>query len=276
MAYSDRDFSDYVASLCACSGFPEAFSLFESQAFKLGLDGVLYTFIPRIVIDNQFAVKPVYEVSKNYAPAYLNHYAEARFDKADPLIKAVESGATNPISWWGPICQDYMDKCDSSYEVIASSRGYGINNGVTLPLLCSSKGIAGASFITGEEKHFDLLMSENLRWLELCSKLFHSFVTNDTEFNGRFARPLLSGLSNTELQLLSGLARGESMAAIAADINRSVKYLEQVMLNLRRKMSGVGRDDPPLINRNQLLYYAGLLNILEPSRVLGDVSHLPS
>ena len=50
---------------------------------------------------------------------------------------------------------------------------------------------------------------------------------------------------------------------IAADMKKSEGYLEQVLLKIRRKLSGVGKHEPPKINRNQLLYYAGLLNILE-------------
>lgn len=265
MAYSDKDFTDYVASLYACSTFSDAFKLFEAQASKLCFDGVLYTFIPRVIMDSRFSFMPVYEVSENYVPDYLSHYAEARYDRVDPLIKCVESGVEQPISWWGPTCRSFMDECSASYEVIATARDYGVNNGVTVPLLSGPKGVAGASFISREDKHFDLLLSENLPMLQLCSKLFHGFVTTDEKIPNHFARPLLAGLSKTELQLLRGLAHGQSMAAIATDINRGVKYMDQVMLNLRRKMSGVGREESPTINRNQLLYYAGLLNVLEHS-----------
>jgi hypothetical protein len=50
---------------------------------------------------------------------------------------------------------------------------------------------------------------------------------------------------------------------MAKEIFRSEKYLEQVMLKIRRKVSGVNQFDKPTINRNQLMYYAGLANLIE-------------
>ncbi|OED35006.1 hypothetical protein AB833_31610 [Chromatiales bacterium (ex Bugula neritina AB1)] len=271
MAHSDEGFTQYVSSLISSNGFSEAFQLFESEVYRIGFEGVLYTYIPSALIDMQFPVKPVYEVSKNYAPEYLSHYSEARFERYDPLIKAVKSGESKPINWWGELCKQHINNSSASAEVITVSQEYGINNGLTIPLLSGRRGIAGVSFITGEKSGFDRLLQDKLEELELYSNIFHRVVAADQQFSSRFSLPLLKNLSHTELQLLKGLADGQSMAEVSTAINRSLKYLEQVMLSLRRKISGVEEGMPPGINRNQLLYYAGLLNILEDQNLPSPV-----
>ena len=255
--------AQYVETLFKCSGFSEAFIQLEHQAERMGFESVLYTQIPKALIDAKFTVEPVYEVSDNFSPAYLSHYAEARFDRHDPVIKAVECGESDPLNWWGPVHSRYAKSTRESKEVVESARDYGIKNGITLPLMSDEQGIAGASFITSDERNFDVLWAERGQELELYTRVFHSIVTTSSSMNSHFSKPLLELLSNTELRLLIGLANGRTMAQVAVDINRGVKYLEQVMLSLRRKLSGVDSDTPPAINRNQLMYYAGLLKVLE-------------
>jgi len=259
----ERQLRDYVQALYQVDGFESAFSVLENATDKLGFGGVLYTYIPKVLIDSNFTTNPVYKVSSEYSPAYLEHYTAARFDRHDPLIKAVNKGVTAPISWWGDICTSFTSNDKASKEVIATSKDYGISNGVTLPLMCGQRGISGASFITDENQKFEQLLEDKIDSLTLYTKLFHSMVTSNAVFMGQFIKPLLASLSDTEKKYLVGLASGKSPTQIAAELNRTEKYLEQVMLRIRRKLSGVGSEDTPVINRNQLLYYAGLLNILE-------------
>ena len=254
---------EYAEALYSADSFQEAFSLLEQQANKCGFNGVLYTYIPKLLIESNFAVEPVYELSEDYAPQYLDHYAEARFDKHDPLIEAVMDGVKDPINWWGDVCGEYMDKNQHSREVISVSKDYGISNGVTVPLMSGELGLAGASFITDETRSFDTILSSELDNLVLSTKLFHGLVSMDAGHTGRFARTLLNQLNATEKKFLIELAKGKVPCQIAADMKKTEGYLEQVMLKIRRKLSGVGKHEPPKINRNQLLYYAGLLNLLE-------------
>lgn len=263
MGYTITDLGEYAASLYSANNFNEAFIAFEQQVLKLGFEGVLYTYIPRVLLDSNFLCEPVYKVSHDYSPAYLEHYADAHFEKHDPLIKAVENGVTEPIDWWGKINEVYMEADKGSQEVIATSRGYGISNGITLPLMSEAKGIAGASFITPESGHFDALKDENLNMLKLCTQLFHSLVISDACYVCHFVKPVLQALSKTERCFIQRLAQGKSPAQISAELNKSEKYLEQVMLKLRRKLSGAATETPTILNRNQVLYYAGLLNLID-------------
>lgn len=254
---------DYAEALYSTDSFQDAFSLLEEQALNSGFHGVLYTYIPKVLIDSNFSVEPVYEISEAYAPRYLDHYTEARFDRHDPLIAAVMDGVKEPINWWGNVCADYMDKSPESREVISVSKDYGISNGITVPLMSGVKGLAGASFITDESRSFETLQASELDRLVLCTKMFHGLVSLDAGHTGRFTRTLLDQLNATEKKFLIELAKGKVPCQIAADLKKTEGYLEQVMLKIRRKLSGVGKHESPKINRNQLLYYAGLLNILE-------------
>ena len=257
------EFLDFVEGLYSADTFDAAFSVFEAHVLKLGFDGVLYTYIPQILLDSNFSKKPVYEVSIDYCPGFLNHYVEARFDKLDPLIRAVDDGVSVPINWWGDICADYMDQVPASESVLATASHYGIRNGLTLPLMSGARGIAGASFISHERIGFDKLLDERIKHLILSTKLFHSMVVSEAGYAANFAQPLLQSLSETERKFVIGLAHGKTTKELSAQLNRSNKYLEQVMISTRKKLSGNPERKDEIISRNQLLYYAGLLNILE-------------
>jgi hypothetical protein len=255
------EFLDFVDGLYAADSFEDAFKTFESHILKLGFDGVLYTYIPRILLDSNLSEKPVYEVSTDYCPGYLNHYAEARFDQIDPMIRAVNEGVSEPIDWWGDICAAYMEQQPASKAVLATASDYGIKHGLTLPLMSESRGAAGASFISEEHRGFGTLLDERQKHVERCTRLFHNMVISDACYIGNFAKPLIKSLSDTERKLVIGLAEGKTSKEISQELNKSNKYLEQVMISVRKKLSNDA--DSSVINRNQLLYYAGLLNILE-------------
>ena len=88
-------------------------------------------------------------------------------------------------------------------------------------------------------------------------------VISDVQFSGHFIQPFFAALNSTEKRYICGLAAGKSSVQLAAELQRSEKYLEQLMLKIRRKLSGVSPDDSPMLNRNQVLYYSGLLKLLE-------------
>lgn len=257
------DLGVYVESLYSANSLDEAFVAFEIEAKRLGYESILYTHIPKALIESEFVVQPVYKVSDDFNPGYLKHYEDARFDRYDPLIRAVDAGENLPIDWWGDTCKHYMQEEAESSEVIQTSRSYGIRAGVTIPLLSGNSGIAGASFINSESGPNQGLNNPNFEELYIRTKLFHGLVMTQADFKGEFLRSLLNRLSEMEKRFLARLARGRSPSEIAFELNTSERYLEQVMLKMRRRFSGGSNSEAPAINRNQLLYYAGLLDILE-------------
>lgn len=74
---------------------------------------------------------------------------------------------------------------------------------------------------------------------------------------------LLALLTPLEIQYLQDLACGESHEKIAHSMDKSPRHLEQLMLRIRRKLSNTPLDKAPAMSRNEVLYLAGLINILE-------------
>ncbi|GAA6168280.1 autoinducer binding domain-containing protein [Sessilibacter corallicola] len=261
--YTAVDLGQYCEELYRARSFEQAFSVFEKQVIKLGYDGVLYTFIPRLLIDSNFNQEPVYKVSESYSPQYLQHYEQAHFERDDPLIQAVNGGVAEAFDWWGDIPKQYMSDNPKAKEVIATSLNYGINNGITIPLLNDERGVAGASFITEEDTKFSLLKSSTMEKLELCTRLFHNLVFSGACYTSAFVQPILQSLTNTEKRFLAKLAQGKTPVQIAQELGRSEKYLEQVMLKVRRKFSHSSAEGAITVNRNQIMYYSGLMNLVE-------------
>jgi hypothetical protein len=143
----NQEIGDFAESLFGTNDIDAAFSIFSKETSRLGFEASLYTYMPSIVVHDEGALISVFQVSNTFSPSYLSHYEEARFDKHDPLIKAITDGASEPIEWWGDLCNSYTRAVTKSLEVMEVSRDYGIKNGVTLALLSGPQGIAGASFI---------------------------------------------------------------------------------------------------------------------------------
>lgn len=258
-----RDLGEYAEALYSADDFDVASKLLEQEVQRMGFDAVLYTYIPNALAQTEHSAKPHYQVSSQFAPSYLAHYEDARFDRSDPLIKAVTDGIKQPINWTGDICESYMQSDNKSREVIEVAREYGIRNGVTIPLLSGQQGLAGASVINGDKGGFTILLDEKLPELQIVINMYHNLVMANSGYLNNFIKPAFACLNSLEIRYLAGLASGKSQAVMAAELCRSEKYLEQVMLRMRRKISGVDVLEKPVINRNQLLYYAGLANIIK-------------
>ena len=255
------ELGDFVESLYRAANFEDAFAVYDKEVKALGFEAVLYTVIPKIVIEQ--SLRPVYAVSKDFCPEFLHHYESARFDRHDPLIKAAYGGESQAIDWSGSLIQKYATEKESQ-EVLDTALGYGIRNGLTIPLMADARGISGASFISSEPRSsFQKLLREKQTRLKLRTDLFHSLVLANSPFTDQFAKPVLENLSETEKAYLAHLAAGRSSQQAASELRLSEKYLEQVMLKIRRKLSGVGAHEAPKINRNQVLFYAGSMRFFE-------------
>ena len=93
--------------------------------------------------------------------------------------------------------------------------------------------------------------------------MYSNLVLGNSENIDKLTTPVFDSLNTLEIKFLAGLADGKTYSDMARELSRSEKYLEQVMLRIRRKVSGVSHFDKPTVNRNQLMYYAGLANLFE-------------
>lgn len=89
-----------MTELYQAKNIDEAFKAFENIVFKLGFEGVLYTFIPRFSLQADLLAAPVYKVSDSYNPQYLAHYMDANFYQHDPIVKSIAEGELAVLDWW--------------------------------------------------------------------------------------------------------------------------------------------------------------------------------
>lgn len=261
---------DYIDALMKADSFKSAFDAFQVEVIRLGFDGALYGIIPEAILQSKFRVKPVYEVTSDYAPSYLSHYWEAEFYKHDPLIEALQAGVTQTLDWDDALCKKFIMRDISSQEVINEARVHGIRHGLTIPLMADARGVAAATIISRDRLSFPKLKQAVLADLEVRTSLFHNRVMASPNYTDVFAEPLLSMFNTKQLGYVLGMASGLSTEDIAWSLGTSVGYLEQSMLKLRRKLSGVSEFEPATINRNQVMYAAGMLNLLRDD-VLQDL-----
>lgn len=254
---------EYAEALYQAENIDAAFSAFEHYVFKLGFEGALYTFIPRISLEANFPQAPVYQVSDCYSPKYLSHYMEADFFQHDPIVSAIEQGQLTPLDWWGEVKKGKMNKAEKSV-IVTAREDYQVMHGITIPIMSDSRGIAGASFISSEnDRLYAKLKTTHFAQLKLCTQLYHGAVLSKAFLARHFLQPLIVNLSVKEKGLICGLSTGKSMQQIAMELGTQVKYMDKVVRHTREKFSGVGLDEPAKINRNQLMYSIGLLDLLD-------------
>lgn len=262
MATSRAALGLFAEKLFRARSFEDAFRTFEEQVFRLGYEGALYTFIPRVALDANLPQQPVYKVSESYGKEYLSHYGQARFDQHDPIVKAIADGVLTPLDWWFEVKKGTMTAPESRV-IVTAREDYRIINGLTLPLMSDARGIAGASFTSSEpDRLYEQLKAQTLEELALCARMFHAAVNANADHTAEFLRPLLVWLTQKEKGVLRRLAEGKGLEQIADELGTTTRYVDRVVRHLREKLSGVGSEEQPRISRNQLAYYVGLLNLI--------------
>jgi len=263
MTYSKKSLGEYADKLCHASTYEESFLAFDQYAKELGFESALYSFIPRIALDNKLSLAPVFSVSENYSAEYLEHYMEARFDKDDHIIHLIDTGTATAIDWWDEVENKKLSK--NAKEVFVSAKeDYRMANGLSIPTLTGAKGIAAASFISNEgNAHFKKLKHENIEALWTSSRLFHNHVMCGTYNFRTFISPLLPNLSKTEQVVLKYLLEGLTLPDIAKAACKSYKYTENVLRSIRIKMAGLDENGKPKISKDLLIHYCGLMGIYD-------------
>jgi len=253
---------DYVDALFKAESFETAFDVYQQEVVRLGFDGVLYTIIPQVILQTRFQINPVFIVSSGYDSRFLAHYEEAQFYSDDPFIVAINDGVDQTLDWDSELSNRYIMRNSAGREIMDVARGYGMQSGLTIPLMSDERGMAGATIVSSERGGFEVLKQAAQAALEMRTTLFHNRILASPKFAAVFSRPVLDSFNTKQLGYVLGLASGLTTEDIALSLGTSVGYLEQSMLKLRRKVSGVSEFESATVNRNQIMYTAGLLNLL--------------
>ena len=246
---------DYLVDLYGASSPEAEFQITVRYVTQLGFDGLLYCYIPSLLVDKKLAFDPVFNVSDSYSAQFLTHYEEAGFAEHDFAIKRVVTGQADIIDWWQEEKRNTIN--DQEKEVILVAReDYGIRNGITLPTMINNVGFAGASLISeSSTPGFSLLSNESLATAKIIVQTYHNKLFNSPRSQQKFILPVLDRLNDTDRKVLKYLIRHKTMSRVKDVTGVSFHYANRVVERLRSKLGD--------ISRNELVYYAGLLNLLE-------------
>jgi hypothetical protein len=258
-----KELGNFAFELCGAENYDAAFSAFDQLLTSVGFDSVLYSHIPSIVLSGTSASQPVFSTSESYDSRYMMQYMEAGFYKDDHVISSINDGRMSHIDWWKDAETKQISK--GAMEVFSVARDdFKMTNGFTIPTLTGSQGIAATSFISSDAREpFDQLLQENEQLMIACSKIFHNHVMNQAYFFGKFLEPSLPKLNPTQRAVFKGLLLGLTTPIIAEQIFRSPRYVENVVRDLRMKIGGSDANGKPLMSKDSLIHYGGLMRFLD-------------
>ncbi len=232
--------------------FGESFDQLTSEINRLGYDGVLYSFFPRPMYLNS-KIQPVLQYSDGYAP-FVSHYLENNYGNRDFILRLALEGRNTPINWWEEIASG--DVSPEEAEVTLDSRqNFGIQHGISIPVLSGSFAIAGISVIckSGDDEHFEKLNDRSLSELKALASSYHTKIIMSQEGMRFFIEPLLERLNDTKRKVLKHLLSNQPMKTIPETEGISQKYAEKVILMMRKEFGD--------ISTNELLYILGMVHI---------------
>jgi hypothetical protein len=232
--------------------FGESFDQLVLAIKQLGYDDVLYSFFPRPMYLNS-KIQPVLQYSEGYAP-FVSHYLENNYGNCDFILRLALEGRNTPIDWWEEIANG--DVSPEEAEVTLDSRQkFGIQQGISIPVLSGSFAIAGISVIskTGSEADFKKLNDKSLEKLTKLASNYHTKIIMSQEDMRFFIEPLLERLNETKKKVLKHLLSNQPMKTIPETEGISQKYAEKVILIMRKEFGD--------ISTNELLYILGMVHI---------------
>lgn len=248
--------TDFVTALHYAATLDEAFAAYDRCAQLLGFEGVLYAYVPRLHLEARLAVAPVFQVSASRNPVFMEHYRQEGLERHDFTLNGILQGRKDPIDWWGEERKGILTP-DEHKLIVLAKEDYGIRNGLTIPLLNGAQGVAGASIASSEpDRLYARLKQENFAAFLSCTRIFHAHVMDSVELRQFFLAPMLGLLTDKEKRLLEFVVKGKPMKQVSDYLpDVSPKYAERLLETIRAKFGG--------INKNRLIYYAGLLQLLD-------------
>jgi hypothetical protein len=263
MSSNKRLIGNFAYELCMATSYNEAFSVFDRLTTTLGFDSALYSHIPSVVLNGTSTSQPVFSTSQSYDQLFLLQYLEADFHKHDHAINSMNAGSMAHIDWWLEVDNNKVSK--EALEVFSVARDdFNMTNGFTIPTLTGAQGIAAASFISSDKREsFNKLLNENMQVLTTCTKVFHNHVMNQSYFFGTFLEPSLPKLNATQRAVFKGLLLGLKTPVIADRIFKSPRHVENVVRDLRMKIGGSDINGKPVMSKDSLIHYGGLMRFLE-------------
>ncbi|MGB1237293.1 MAG: autoinducer binding domain-containing protein [Pseudomonadales bacterium] len=246
--------TDYIVELDRSETVEACFDALSGGAQKLGFQGIVYTSIAmglKPLEDHG----PLFFRSEGFDANFLAHYEAENFAEHDYTIKRILEDNLASSHWQKEIAAGCL-LADEQRVIDVAKYDYGINNGLSIPLLKNAYHMAGSSVVSEEEDlQFDKLLEERLEPLQAMIRLFHNKTYADIGLRKALYLPLLQSLSEVEKLVLRYSVSGLPLKMIEQATGMSASYAGNVRAALFRKL-GVS-------NVAQLSYIAGLHRILE-------------
>lgn len=252
MSTEDSQIAQFLNDIHAAKSFEAALKLYQQYVLALGYDGVLYGFAPKLFATDSLFNSPVYRACGLYSDEFLQYYAENNMVQHDFTVKSIVSGCMDELDWHD---ERYLhQRTRQENNVLASSRRYGLKNGISIPLMRNYNGFAAISVCSGRERpEFVALNDEALPLLRHYSQIFngHVWAHYRNELGRLSSEVILNRLTKTEIDLLRHLPSGNMLKVIYDKMGKTPGYGDNILSRLREKMGG--------ISTNRLIYYASLL-----------------
>lgn len=247
---------DFITALYQATTLDEAFAAYDQQMQKLGFEGALYAFIPRLHLEAKLGFVPLVKVAKSRNPAFMEHYQLAGLEQHDFTLHGIIQGRVDPIDWWGEERKGVLTPAER-HLICLAKEDYGIMNGISLGMMHGEMGVAGVSVVSSEPNRlYSKLLHENFAAFQMCSGIFHAHVMDKVCLRHFFLEPFLDLLNDKEKKLLAFVVTGRPMKQVSNYLpGVSQKYAENLLDGIRTKFGG--------INKSRLIYYAGLLRLLD-------------
>jgi hypothetical protein len=188
---------------------------------------------------------------------------QAQLYRDDYIIERLLHGHTETLYWMHDLKYGTLSKPQQRVLKIISN-DYQIKNGLSIPTQNDIRGIAAVSISSNRNsQQFSKLNAEKYQELFIASKLFHDHVMSNHFATSVFCKPILSSLKPTEKIVLKYILQGHSVPEVADLIHKNKGYLENVVINIRRKIGGADGAGKPYIQKDYLLHQCGLLALSE-------------
>jgi hypothetical protein len=193
------------------------------------------------------------QFSDSFAP-YVSHYLEQNYGNRDFILRLALEGRATPIDWWEEIANGNVT--EEEREVTEDAKvNFGIQHGLSIPVLSGSFAIAGISVISMNKdiNHFRQLKHDSIDALIKQASGYHTSITMSEESMRFFIEPLLERLNETKRKVLKHLMSGAPMKTIPDTAGISQRYAEKVVLGLKQEFGD--------ISTNELIYILGMVQI---------------
>ncbi len=242
----------YFFDMFATKTIDEAFKVYERQVENLGFYGAGYGIAPILYIKSGLSVRSVFKVSEERDSKFLQHYQEANFEQDDFTVNRLRKGENKVMDWWKVERQGQLSQAEKHVITVARD-DYGVQNGITIPLMNNAYGIAAASVWCKEKNgRYTKLLKENYQSLIICTQAFHKHVMTTSRMHHYFLSSVLNRLTEKEKYVIRHLVSGAPMKNIQ---HITSAYAEKLVKTLKIKFGD--------IRTQELIYHTGVLMLLD-------------